>query len=144
MIREGIFEKILREKGLLLYTNQGRSMLPYIKEGKDILVITPASDRISKYDIVLVKRPSGRYLLHRVLKVNAHNQYIICGDNSFRCDVVIDRQDIIGKLDALIRDGRRNELNSIGYLVFVHIWCRLFFLRKPVLTILNYMNYELQ
>lgn len=34
-----IFKKILDDKGVLVYSNKGKSMLPLIKEGRDILVI---------------------------------------------------------------------------------------------------------
>ena len=54
-----IFKKILDDKGVLVYSNKGKSMLPLIKEGRDILVIKKETENIRKWDIVLVQRPSG-------------------------------------------------------------------------------------
>ena len=81
-----IFKKILDDKGVLVYSNKGKSMLPLIKEGRDILVIKKETENIRKWDIVLVQRPSGRYLLHRIVKIHSDGTYTLCGDNNIIYD----------------------------------------------------------
>lgn len=74
------FGEILARDGRLIYTNVGDSMLPLIREGRDLLVIEPPEGRLKKYDIAFYRRDSGQYVLHRVLEVREHD-YVICGDN---------------------------------------------------------------
>lgn len=127
------FEKILGERGVLVYTNRGNSMHPLIKEGKDVLVITSQIQDINLFDIILTKRPSGRYLLHRIVRKNNDGTFDIAGDNSYKCDRGIKPTEIIGKLTTIIRDDKKNELNSLKYKIYVLVWCRFFFIRKPIL-----------
>lgn len=139
------FEDILQKKGVLLYTNQGTSMWPLIKEGKDILIITSDVSCIKKGDIILTKRPSGRYLLHRVISVCKDGTYVICGDNNYKCDKNIMKSEILGKLSSILRDGKRNNLDGIGYKVYTFALCYLFCIRKPLLKIMKIIlpTYEL-
>jgi hypothetical protein len=63
------FEEELARTGWLAYTNVGVSMLPLVREGRDVIVIerrNPADVR--RYDTVLSSAPrsgAGRYVLHR-------------------------------------------------------------------------------
>jgi len=131
------FEKILSERGVLVYTNRGNSMFPLIKEGKDILVISSQTELVAPFDIILTKRPSGRYLLHRIIRKNHDGTFDTAGDNSYKYDSGIRPTEIIGKLTAIIRNDKKNELNSLSYKIYVLIWCRFFFLRKPILHLIK-------
>ncbi len=134
MANKGNFEKVIKEKGVLVYTNQGTSMLPLIREKKDILIIKPIR-HINRFDIILTKRPSGRFLLHRVMKNCNDGTYVICGDNSTKCDYRIKEDEIIGVLESIIRNGRTISFCSLTYRMYVLIWCKLFFIRKIVLSL---------
>ena len=63
------FEEILERDGRLIYSSVGDSMLPMIRQGRDLLVIEKPAGRLKRYDIPLYKRDNGRYVLHRILKV---------------------------------------------------------------------------
>ena len=126
------FEDIIKAKGSLVYHNKGTSMLPLIKEGRDLLVIEAPTYPICKYDIVLSKRPSGRYLLHRVIKVCNNGTYIIAGDNSWKSDTVTEHS-IVGVMTGLIRNSNSINLSSPLYRLLTIIWCELFFARKLAL-----------
>ena len=80
---EQTFEQVLEEQGTLVYTNVGNSMLPLIREGRDLIILKKPEGRLKKYDVPLYKRDSGQYVLHRVLKVR-ESDYVICGDNRGR------------------------------------------------------------
>lgn len=135
-----IFKKILDDKGVLVYSNKGKSMLPLIKEGRDILVIKKETENIRKWDIVLVQRPSGRYLLHRIVKIHSDGTYTLCGDNNIINDLGIKKTDIIGKLVAIITDGKENNLTSFSYRLYVLFWCKPIYIRKICLKIWNTLN----
>ena len=76
------FEEIINRDGKLIYTNKGDSMMPLIKEGRDLIIIEKTQGRLKKYDVPLYKRDSGQYVLHRILKVR-EDDYVICGDNRY-------------------------------------------------------------
>ena len=82
-MRKTSFEEVIQKKGFLLYSNQGDSMLPLIRDGRDVLLISRKPEgRLKKYDVPLYKRDSGRYVLHRILKVRK-DDYVLCGDNRY-------------------------------------------------------------
>ncbi len=128
------FEEILERDGRLVYTSVGDSMLPFIHSGEDILVIEKPSGRLKKYDIALYYRDSGEYVLHRVLRVREYD-YIICGDNRWRCEKGIADKQIIGVLTAIVRNGKMISMKDPDYYRRVRLWCSLYWCRAPVLWV---------
>jgi len=129
------FESELEKNGKLLYTNAGDSMLPLIKQGRDVLIITKKPEgRLKKYDIPLYKRDSGQYVLHRILKVRQED-YVICGDNRWFREYGITDRHIIGVLTGMVRDGKEISLSSAKYRLYAHLWCDFFYIRAAVLWV---------
>lgn len=122
------FEEEIQRRGQLIYTNVGDSMMPFIKQGRDVLVISGVSGRLKKYDVPLYKRDSGQYVLHRILKVR-DKTYVICGDNRWNREYGITDRQIIGVLTAVIRDGREIPATDWKYRLYVHLWCDFFPIR---------------
>ena len=116
------FEEELRRHGHLVFTNKGVSMMPLLRQDRDLMVLERRPEgRLKKYDAVLFKRKDGTYVLHRILKVR-EKDYLICGDNCYQMEAVEDAQ-ILGILTAVIRDGKRISVTNRGYLLYVHLWC---------------------
>ncbi len=131
------FEQVIQSDGRLIYTNKGDSMMPLIKQDRDLLVISKKPQhRLKKYDVALYKRDSGQYVLHRVLKVRKHD-YIICGDNRWKKEYGITDRHIIGVLTAVIRKNKEISVNDLRYKVYVHLWCDLFPVRAFVVHVIN-------
>lgn len=135
------FEEILAQSGVLVYTNTGESMMPLLRQHRDLLIIKPKPEgRLSRLDIPLYKRDNGQYILHRILWVRAHD-YVICGDNQWHPECGITDRHIIGVLDAVVRDGVTHPLRvtpehphvSWRYRLYVHLWCDLYLLRAPII-----------
>ena len=131
-MRKSTFEEEIAHNGFLLYRNVGDSMLPLIRQGKDLLLIArKPQGRLNKYDVPLYRRDSGQYVLHRILKVRK-NDYVLCGDNRWRREIGITDRHIIGVLTAVIRDGQKLPVTDQRYRLNVHLWCDLFYLRAAV------------
>ena len=128
----GSFEKILETEGRLVYSSVGDSMLPLIRQGRDLLVIERVSGRLRKYDVPLYRRDTGQYVLHRVLKVREHD-YVLCGDNRWHRETGVTDRHVLGVLTAVIRDGTEVSAADWRYRVYVHLWCDLFPLRAFLL-----------
>ena len=133
------FEEEIRRKGKLVYTNVGDSMLPLIRQGRDILIISAVNGRLKKYDVPLYKRDSGQYVLHRILKVRA-DDYVICGDNRWQREYGISDRHIIGVLTGIVRDGKEISVNDNRYRLYVHLWCDFFYVRAFILMVKHYIK----
>ena len=137
------FEEEIKKSGRIIYTNVGDSMMPYIKQGRDVLVISEVNGRLNKYDVPLYKRDSGQYVLHRILKVR-ENDYVICGDNRWNKEYGITDRHIIGILTGVIRDGQEIPVTSRKYRIYVHLWCDLFPVRAFILRVCEFVKRRLK
>ena len=132
------FEEIIDCDGKLIYTNKGSSMMPLIKQDRDLLVISKKPQcRLKKYDVPLYKRDNGQYVLHRILEVRK-NDYVLCGDNRWGKEYGITDRHIIGVLTAVIRNGKEIKMNDTKYRLYVHLWCDLFPVRAFILKALSF------
>ncbi len=143
LMSRSTFEEEIERRGQLIYTNVGDSMMPFIKQGRDVLVISKVSGRLKKYDVPLYKRDSGQYVLHRILKVR-DKTYVICGDNRWRREYGITDGQIIGVLTAVIRDGREIPVTGRKYRLYVHVWCDFFYMRAFILRTKNFLKRRLK
>ncbi|MBO5907453.1 MAG: S24/S26 family peptidase [Clostridia bacterium] len=122
------FEQQLDEHGRIIYTNVGDSMMPFIKQGRDVLVIEKREGALKKYDVPLYKRPSGQYVLHRIHKVTDKG-YVTCGDNRASRERYVLPEQVIGVLTAVIRDGREIADKSFAFKLYAHLGCDGYFIR---------------
>lgn len=129
---KGSFEEILEKDGRLIYSNVGDSMLPLIRQGRDLLVIERPSGRLKKYDVPLYRRDSGQYVLHRVMEVR-EDGYVLCGDNRRKKEYGITDRHVLGVLTAVVRNGKELSVNDWRYRLYVRLWCGLFPLRPFLL-----------
>lgn len=118
----------LDQTGVVVHTNKGTSMMPLLRENRDLMVIRKrGAGRFHKYDAVLFLRDNGEYVLHRILRVN-QDSYWIVGDNCASGETVREEQ-VLGILTEIVRDGKTIAVTDKGYLAFVRVWCALFPLR---------------
>lgn len=135
-MNKSTFEEQLAQNVKLIYTNKGDSMMPLIKQDRDLLIIEPAIGRLKKYDVPMYKRDSGQYVLHRILKVR-EDDYVICGDNRWVKEYGIQDRHIIGVLTAVVRDGKEISVNNWKYKLYVHLWCDMFPIRAFIVHAVN-------
>lgn len=113
------FEDVLNKGETLYYTNEGDSMMPLIKQGRDVLIIAPKpAGRLQKNDVPLYKRDNGQYVLHRIVKVRK-NDYLIRGDNRYNTEKGIEDRHIIGILTGILREGKVINVTDDHYLNYV-------------------------
>ena len=129
------FEEEIQRSGKLIYTNVGTSMMPLLRQGRDLMVIVPPpKGRCKKYDAPLYKRKNGEYVLHRILKVRK-DDYVICGDHCLHREFGVTDRQIIGVLAAVMRDGKTSPVTDLRYRCYVHLWCDFFYFRVWILWI---------
>ena len=129
------FDELLDTQGYLVYTNVGVSMMPLLRQRRDIIEIhRRPPGRCRKYDVILYKR-GGKYILHRILKVRLQD-YVVAGDNNAYLEKVTDPQ-IIGVMTRVIRDGRSVTMDNRRYRLYVHLWCDAYPVRMLILKVRN-------
>ena len=111
-------EETLKKNGILVYTNKGDSMMPLLRENKDLMIIRTLTEPPKKSDAVLFKRPNGALVLHRIVKANKDGSYMIVGDNRVRAEKVPGDW-IIGILTGVIRDGKEISVTDKEYLDYL-------------------------
>lgn len=130
--RNTTYEEELREHGRLVYRNKGVSMLPMLRQDRDLMVIeSRPSGEYKKYEVVLYKK-DDQYILHRILKV-LPDGYEICGDHNWRKDPVVKKEQILGVLTSFVRDGKEISTDAFLYKSYVHLWCDVFPVRAFLL-----------
>ena len=128
------FEQLLDKDGYIVYTNIGNSMLPLLRQRRDIIEIRKkGSERCKKYDVVLYKR-GDRYILHRIIKV-LPDGYVIMGDhNTFKEYDVTDDM-ILGVMTRVVRDGKSITTTDWRYKLYYHIWVDFYPIRVFILRV---------
>ena len=123
-------EQVLSEEGVYVTTPQGPSMKPFLKGGRDTVIVSAVTGRLKKFDVPLYKR-GDRYVLHRVVKV-LPDSYIMLGDNCVRKEYGITDADIVGVMTAYYRKDRYGTPKDFGYRVYVRFWYFTFPIRKLI------------
>ncbi|MBR6306881.1 MAG: S24/S26 family peptidase [Bacteroidales bacterium] len=120
---------------------KGYSMLPFIRGGKDLVVLEKAIGDIGKDDIVLFHY-GGRYVMHRVLKAEG-NRFDIQGDGVWLGHEFPRREQILAKATFILRAGKKPvDPYSRGQLRLVHLWQRLGRLRRYILFIYRHLPWN--
>lgn len=99
------FETEIEKSGFIVYTNKGDSMMPLLRQDRDLMVICRITAPLKRNDAVLFKRPNGAYVMHRIIRVYPDGTYRIGGDNRWYSEIVPGEW-IFGILTEIIRDGR--------------------------------------
>lgn len=122
------YEEELNRKGKFTYTCSGVSMLPLLRQHKDLFTIEKKQGRCEKYDVVLYKRPPKSFVLHRVVEVR-EKDYVILGDNCLNKEYGIRDEDILGVMTSFVRNGREYPVSHKGYRLYAVVWYFLYPLR---------------
>ena len=101
---EPLIREVISKGGDFTMIPRGTSMLPLIREGLDSVILSPLKEKIKAGDVVLYKRDSGQFVLHRVMKVKS-DSYVMCGDNQVIFEKGITDKHMIALVTAIIRDG---------------------------------------
>jgi signal peptidase I len=97
----------------------GGSMHPTIFDGDVITVAPVAAHEVARGDILLY-RDGDRVLAHRLIRVSSHGtetRFRLRGDSNASCDAPIAAAQIVGRVEAVERDGRAIVLHTTGAVI---------------------------
>ncbi len=112
----------LNAGGEVRFRPRGASMLPFLKEGRDEVVLTAPPERLKKGDIPFYRRDDGAFVLHRVVGLERSGSYTLCGDNQYARERGVRRDQIIAVTKAVYRKGRYLPASSVGYRLWGALW----------------------
>lgn len=135
-------EEELREHGVLVYPIRGKSMEPMLRQNRDLVHLRLPDGPLKTNDVALYRRPSGQYVLHRVVGEDAHG-YIFLGDNCIKKEYGIQPDAVLGVLTEFVRKGKIIPVENRQYQAYVWLWQRTFPLRSLVLRSLRWLRHML-
>ncbi len=103
-------------------TVNGRSMLPFIRDG-DVVEIERIHSLPTRGDIVLAQCANERYVLHRVVRLEAQG-FFLRGDAQEHWEGPFQESDVLGKVVASYRNGRPCVLDCGPWHLAGLVWAR--------------------
>ena len=111
----------------------GSSMLPMLREGRDLVRLVKADGPLDRGEVLLYRRENGQYVLHRLIRMADDETCLLCGDNQWEREF-LPRCRVIARVEAVCRAGTWIDLHSHrGYLCYKFLWTALFPVRRPII-----------
>ncbi len=122
MTEHATYEEYLKSNERLISPFKGTSMMPLLKQGRDVFVVQrKGEERFQKCDVVLYRRPPKSYVLHRIIAVREQD-YVILGDNCIRKEYGITDDDILGVMVGYVRKGKERWVTDCAYRIYSFVW----------------------
>lgn len=132
--------ELLNEGHTVTLPLKGRSMRPFLQDGRDKALLTKAKN-IKRGDAVLAEIDNTRYVLHRIFKIEGDAVTLLGDGNLFpeHCTV----KDIKGFVIGFYRKGssKIDKTNGIRWTSYSFVWMLLLPIRRYLLAGLRLINY---
>ena len=143
MRQAGNMEQCLQELGYAVVPIRGTSMWPLLKEGKSrVQVETKEGKKVRKGDIVLYRRKDGTLVLHRVIRVEEEDAFLVCGDHQWKQVEVIRRNQILAVAQGFFRNGHYIDEKTWWYRLYKKFWTGNLTVRRCCLAFLRLSGLE--
>ena len=114
-------------------TVAGSSMTPFFHHG-DTVYLNPPAEPLKKGDVVLYVRPTGQYVLHRIVKVNADGSFIMLGDVQTQREWIEGSAAVRGIVVKVQHRGKVLTEHSFRWRFFEKIWPNVVPLRPAIMS----------
>ena len=136
-MNKSTYEQELARNGTLTYVTTGCSMRPFLHSGEDLVHLRAKQpgERFRKYDVILYRRPSGTYVLHRIVKILPEG-YVLCGDNCIVKEPGVSDDWVLAVLTGVTRGGKAVAIHSRRFRFVIRLWYGFFGPRVLLMKIL--------
>lgn len=128
-----LISEIISSDKEVVFTPYGSSMLPLLKGGKSVIILKKFDGKIKKNDLPLYKREDGKYILHRVIKINKDNTFNARGDSLIVNEKNINISSIIAITSQYKRKDKFKKIHCFSYNLYSAIWNITFPLRYLII-----------
>ena len=102
------------------FSPRGISMLPMLRQGVDCVILSPVTEKLHKYDIPFYRRDDGKFILHRIIKVDEN--YTCIGDNQFAVERGVRHDQVIAVVSAFTRGQKEHGVSEWSYQFYCRFW----------------------
>ncbi|WP_297901634.1 S24/S26 family peptidase [uncultured Parabacteroides sp.] len=127
--------RILSEGKCVVMTAKGCSMLPFIRGGRDNVVLESVCEYV-KGDILLCRVAPGTYVLHRLMEIRGR-YLILMGDGNVRGKEWCLPRDVIARVKAIIHKGQYEDCGCLGFRRKSRLWQKLLPVRRFLLIFIR-------
>jgi len=125
--------RVLLDCGSVLpITVSGVSMLPFLAPSRDTVHLKKPDRELRRGDIVLYQRENGRYILHRVYKIEGERVWFV-GDAQDTVEGPLSRDCILAYAVYAVRKGKTEKKGSFWWGFFSSFWLLCVGKRKKIL-----------
>lgn len=126
--------ELLEETEAVPLVISGSSMTPFLVHGRDTVFLSRVCRPLKRGDMVLYRRDSGAYILHRVYRVE-QDSFTMVGDAQTMLEPGIRPDQVKALVTAVRRKGKILRGGSFWWDFFETIWIRMVPLRPAVRTV---------
>lgn len=135
-----IIKELLAEGREVPLVVTGNSMLPFLVDRRDQVLIRKNDRPLEKGDIAFYQRENGQYIMHRIRFIRKDNKTGVCqfyfiGDNQLEIEGPIAKEQIFGVVIQAVRKGKQIDEKSLIWRFFKHIWIYVIPFRQKILKI---------
>lgn len=113
----------------------GSSMSPFLIHGRDTVFLSPIKNALKVGDILLYRRDSGDYVVHRICKVTKNGFWLV-GDAQTQIEKGIRPDQALAVVTAVDRKGKRLKKGSFWWFFFEKLWVRMIPLRPLAIRLM--------
>ena len=114
----------------------GGSMTPFLHNGDTVYLDLPDTP-LKRGDIVLYTRENGRYILHRIKKVNPDGSFIMVGDAQQALEYLPRREMIHGRVSSALHKGKSIRPGQFRWWFYQHVWLWVVPIRRRLIDLVT-------
>ena len=108
-------EELIGEGRSVEMTVKGYSMRPFVRDGREEVVLSPLPEGGVSVGMVVLFRYGGKHILHRLVRVEGE-RLTMEGDGNYRTSEVIAPEDVVAYVsEVALRGGRRIKFGSLAW-----------------------------
>lgn len=111
----------------------GSSMTPFLVHGRDTVYLSKVRHPLKRGDMILYRRSSGNYILHRIYRVEDAS-YTLVGDAQTQLESGIRPDQVLAQVTAVRRKGKLLQSGSFWWNFFEKVWIRMVPMRPAILA----------
>ena len=135
-----VVRSILEEGKEVPLVVTGNSMMPFLIDRRDQVLIKRIERPLKKGDIAFFQRENGQYIMHRIHFMRkddrtGENQFYFIGDGQKNIEGPIRQSQIFGVITGVLRKGKYLDEHTFTWRFFKNIWRYVIPMRSLIIKI---------
>lgn len=131
--------ELLEETEAVPLVISGGSMSPFLVHRRDTVYLSKVQQPLRRGDMILYRRDSGAYILHRIYRVDG-DTYTLIGDAHTQPEPGVRPDQVLAIVTAVRRKGKLLGPGSFWWTFFEKIWIRMVPLRPMAMALYSHLT----